>query len=221
MLIGIVGFANSGKGTVGSVLVRDNGFVEDSFAAPLKDATASIFGWDRSMLEGDTPESRFWRERPDAFWTKELKDPSFTPRKAMQLLGTDGCRRVIGEDIWVSSLIKRWKDAGEPDTVVTDCRFPNEVDIIHELNGKIIRIKRGPDPDWYQTILFANKGFADEDEMKQIEQLRGLESIPHESETAWIGCQVDEIFHNDKAIVDLEELASEYAGGIRQLSMRF
>ena len=57
MLIGLVGLIGSGKDTVAERLVSHHGFVRDSFAQSLKDATASIFGWDREMLEGNT-ESR-------------------------------------------------------------------------------------------------------------------------------------------------------------------
>jgi ABC-type oligopeptide transport system ATPase subunit len=58
MIIGIVGFAGSGKGTVGDILVNDHDFTKLSFADAVKDATSAIFGWPRHLLEGDTNESR-------------------------------------------------------------------------------------------------------------------------------------------------------------------
>ena len=42
MLIGLVGFISSGKGTVGEILVKNHDFSEDSFAKALKDAAAVI-----------------------------------------------------------------------------------------------------------------------------------------------------------------------------------
>ena len=54
MLIGLVGLIGSGKDTVANRLVSHHGFVRDSFAKSLKDATESIFGWDREMIEGNT-----------------------------------------------------------------------------------------------------------------------------------------------------------------------
>ena len=48
MIIGITGFIGSGKDTVANMFV-ERGCVHDSFAAPLKDLCASIFGWERSM----------------------------------------------------------------------------------------------------------------------------------------------------------------------------
>ena len=61
MIIGLLGFAGSGKGTVADILVS-KGFKKESFADPVKDAVAAIFGWERSLLEGDTDESRIFRE---------------------------------------------------------------------------------------------------------------------------------------------------------------
>ena len=53
MIIGFVGTIGSGKGTAGEILAQ-RGFFTESFAAPLKDITASLFGWPRHLLEGDT-----------------------------------------------------------------------------------------------------------------------------------------------------------------------
>ena len=75
MLIGIVGLISSGKGTVADRLVEKHGYQKDSFAKSLKDAVASMFNWDRTMLEGDTESSRHWREQPDKFWSEKFGKP--------------------------------------------------------------------------------------------------------------------------------------------------
>ena len=54
MIIGLVGFISSGKGTCADYLVREHGFVKESFANSVKDAVSVVFGWDRQLLEGDT-----------------------------------------------------------------------------------------------------------------------------------------------------------------------
>ena len=76
MLIGICGLIGSGKDTVAERLVTHHGYKRDSFAKSLKDAVSSMFNWDRKMLEGDTKESRAWREQPDEFWSKKLTEKS-------------------------------------------------------------------------------------------------------------------------------------------------
>ena len=87
MLIGLVGLIGSGKDTVADRLVQKHGFQRDSFAKSLKDAVASIFGWDREMLEGQTKESRQWREQPDKFWSekfnKEITPSAHQPKRVL------------------------------------------------------------------------------------------------------------------------------------------
>ncbi len=67
MIIGICGLISSGKGTVADILVEKHNFIKLSFADKLKDGVATVFGWDRAMLEGDTVESRKWLEQFDMF----------------------------------------------------------------------------------------------------------------------------------------------------------
>ena len=44
MILGLVGFAGSGKGTIGDLLVKNHGYKTESFAKSVKDAAAVIFG---------------------------------------------------------------------------------------------------------------------------------------------------------------------------------
>ena len=69
MIIGIAGFLGSGKGTLGDILIQDYGFKSIAFADAVKDAVSVIFKWDRSLLEGDTKESRDFREHTDEYWS--------------------------------------------------------------------------------------------------------------------------------------------------------
>lgn len=193
-LIGLVGFIGSGKGTVGDILRDQHGYKLDSFAAPLKDAAAAIFGWDRKMLEGDTKESRAWREEVDEFWSQAFGKP-FTPRLALQQLGTEACRNGIHKDIWTASLFKR---ALGQNTVVSDCRFPNEVEGIHKEGGLVIWVRRGTLPEWWNdAVNYTRTG--SEEALKNLEFL-GV----HESERAWVGLPVDITLFNDGTLPELE-----------------
>jgi hypothetical protein len=102
MIVGLLGFIGSGKGTAGDIL-KDMGFTPISFAKGVKDITAEMFGWPRHLLEGDTQHSREWREKPDKFWSYEF-EKDFTPRLALQLMGTEVGRNVFHQDFWVIKL---------------------------------------------------------------------------------------------------------------------
>lgn len=194
MIIGLIGFAGSGKGTVGDLLAEKHGFTKDSFAAPLKDATAAIFGWDRAMIEGDTPKSRAWRERADPFWTEQLGQ-TFTPRIALQLMGTEAGREVFHKDLWIISLLHRAQDRN---LVVTDVRFKNEVEALKAEGGIMIRVQRGLNPPWFETAKEANRG--NETAIATMKDL-GI----HSSEWDWVGCGIDVLLPNNGTIAELEE----------------
>jgi len=204
MIIGLIGLINSGKGTVGSMLI-EQGFQHESFANSLKDATASIFNWDRAMLEGDTSASRAQRETVDEWWNERLQIPDFTPRVALQILGTDILRNHFHENIWVLSMEARIKDAKQ-NVVITDVRFPNEVRSIRELGGKIVRIKRGDDPEWFSLAA------SDHESMPMI-----YPDI-HASEYSWAGTTPDYLIDNKGTIEDLRKIVNDLLEDLRVTS---
>ncbi len=208
-IIGIVGFLGSGKNTVGDYLIKQYDYTRDSFAGPLKDAVSVVFGWNRELLEGETKESRAWRDLPDEWWEERLDwanhplnymNKRFTPRLALQLWGTDVLRVGFFNDIWIASLEYRLKGASR--IVVTDCRFPNEIKTIRKMGGKVIRVKRGPEPEWWDTAIAANS----ETFLHAPEAAKELDKLGiHISEWAWIGQEFDAVIHNDSTLEKLEE----------------
>ncbi len=196
-IFGICGYESSGKDTVGDYLIRHYDFKKDSFAKPLKDTVAAIFGWSREMMEGQHSESRKWREEPDEFWSGIL-GKTVTPRWAMQNLGTDILRNHLHTDIWVHSL-KRRIELDTNDVVLTDARFPNEIQAIRDLGGKIIRVMRGAEPPWAVDATMANKNIEHyKDKMNNHWKI-------HSSEWAWLNEKFDFIIDNNKTLGDLYE----------------
>ena len=200
MIVGITGFIGSGKGTVANMFV-ERGCSEDSFAAPLKDLTSSIFGWPRHLMEGDTVESRDFRETPDMFWTKKLGVPNFTPRLALQLLGTEVLRNHFDQDIWLNSLEYRIRkqNLGAPCTVVSDARFRNELDLIKSMGGVVIWVQRGELPEWFDIASQAHNNVVS----RKIMQTKYRDV--HESEWNWAGYPVDYIIDNNGTLEDLSK----------------
>ena len=153
MIIGICGLIGSGKGSVGDILV-EQGYTKVSFADKLKDGVATIFGYNRAMLEGDTDESRSWREQTDEFWSKET-GRTITPRIILQEFGTDCMRNGYYDGVWVSLLKQQILD-NPGNYVIPDVRFRNEQDMIRELGGEIWRVQRGDVPEWYGCAMLDN-----------------------------------------------------------------
>jgi hypothetical protein len=200
MIIGFVGFIGSGKDTAADYLVNFHEFRRDSFANTLKDAVAAVFGWDRVLLEGRTKEAREWREQVDPWWAERLKLPNLTPRWVLQHWGTEVCRQGFHDDIWIASLENRIRKTSD-NIVISDVRFPNEIKAIHNAGGQVVRIRRGPEPEWYDHALNFNAGD------RRIGWALGrsyLEKLKiHASETAWVGGDIDVTVYNDGTIDDL------------------
>ena len=183
MIIGLCGAQGSGKDTVANILVSKHGFVRISFASALKDVISILFSWPREMLEGDTAESRAWREAPDAEWSLKTGIADFSPRKALQYVGTDLIRNRVYADIWVDIVKNRIRSNPDAKIVVSDCRFINEVEMLKTFpNTSIVRVLR--------------KGIAD----KGITSEKNI----HLSETADLDPYVSITLDNDSTIEALE-----------------
>jgi hypothetical protein len=133
-LIGLTGRKRSGKNTVGDVF-QGGGYTQLSFAAPIKIMIAGLLSYQgvpaptiREMLEGDL------KEVP----TKYLGGQS--PRYAMQKLGTEWGRGEMKDSLWVDILMNARTQFEA--VVVTDVRFPNEVEAIKAAGGEVYRINR-------------------------------------------------------------------------------
>ena len=201
-LIGLCGFIGSGKGTVAKILVEEHGYAEDSFAATLKDAVAAVFGWPRHMLEGDTEESRAWREEVDPWWSEKMGKP-ITPRWVLQYWGTDLCRTHFHPDIWILSLERKLLNS-DRNIVIADCRFPNEVEMIKRLGGEVWRVKRGAEPEWYEDAINFNKGM--QNIGWAIAKDRLNKQAVHPSEYSWVGSDFDRVLENESTIDALRAL---------------
>jgi hypothetical protein len=194
MILGICGLIGSGKDTIADYLQNIHQFRRESFAHVLKDAVASVFHWDRELLEGRTRESREWREKRDEWWSNRLgKD--ITPRWILQYWGTEVCRKGFDDDIWIAALENKLRTTTD-DIVISDCRFPNEIAAIRRAGGTVIRVVRGPDPDWFELAEIVNQGPVQNQKWATAKTELVKYNI-HASETAWIGTKFDAVVDNN------------------------
>jgi hypothetical protein len=71
-------------------------------------------------------------------------DGPMTGRDIMQVFGTDLVRQTFG-NVWAKATIRRIKKIGKPFSVITDNRFPDEVEtVLTESKGFVIRLTRSP-----------------------------------------------------------------------------
>lgn len=133
-LIGIHGPLNGGKDTVADYILAksSNAFGRYAFAGPIKQACMIMFGFTKEQLE-----DRVLKEQVDEFW-------GFTPRKAMQLLGTEYGRNMLRKDVWIRrGELQHLNNLKEGrGTIITDVRFDNEADWLRaQPNSALIYLK--------------------------------------------------------------------------------
>lgn len=134
-LVGLCGYARSGKSSVASFLFEKYGFTSVKMAGPLKDMLRAL-GLTESQIEGEH------KETPAKILCGQ------TPRYAMQTLGTEWGRALIDEDFWVHVWAHRANSilVRGGCVVCDDIRYSNEADKIRKLGGQVWQIRRnGPD----------------------------------------------------------------------------
>jgi hypothetical protein len=148
MIIGISGKIGSGKDTLSIVInyladksapdsfnrweqpLEEYTYKNKKYAENLKCMVCFLIGCNRIDLED--------RE----FKEKELGEEwdGLTPRKILQLLGTEAGREIIHPNIWVNSLFADYTT--DSNWIITDVRFPNEAQAIKDRGGIVIRVER-------------------------------------------------------------------------------
>lgn len=139
MIIGLGFRKRAGKDEIANYLQWRYGYARAAFAEPLKEAAKIIFGWTDAHVHGEL------KEVVDEFW-------GFTPRWALQTMGTEAMRNNIDQQIWVKATMR--KVVGVGDIVVTDVRFPNEAEAIKAAGGVLWRVDRpdlGPATDLHPS----------------------------------------------------------------------
>ena len=132
MLIGLSGYAQSGKDTVAGMLIGLYGYENRAFAEPMRTA---LYKLDPIVSE----DGMRLKSVIDEFGWEHAKKHTDT-RRLLQVLGTEIGREMFGEDFWVIQAIKGLHSLD--DIVFTDVRFPNEAKAIKEMKGQVWRIKR-------------------------------------------------------------------------------
>jgi hypothetical protein len=131
MIIGLSGYARSGKDTVAQYLIDEYGFAKYAFADPIKKAMY--------ILNPKLGDLKTYREMVDEYGLEVSKSASQEVRRLLQVFGTEVGRNIFGENIWVDLCLN---SIHSNRAVISDVRFPNEADKIKERGGVVWRVNR-------------------------------------------------------------------------------
>jgi hypothetical protein len=174
MIIGLSGYARSGKDTVAGMLMGIHGYERVAFADKIREL---LFAMDPLIMHDgrdfrlqDIVESKGW---------EEAKTQHPEVRRLLQDLGVGG-RELLDDSVWINAALNSFKE--DDKVVVTDVRFKNEAARIKNLGGKIWRINRinvGPANDHISEIDLDDWGFDgvitnNSDMPNLIKQIRAL-----------------------------------------------
>lgn len=143
MIIGLHGYQQAGKDTVGKYLVDNYGFIRVPFAEGLKDATAVLFGItveDVEHLKMDEHSSIIVKGTSKDQYPSDrtLNTYAFLKmREVIQRMGTEVGRNIFGPDTWINLVEWKIEKYQYENVVITDCRFPNEAEWIRTYAPRI------------------------------------------------------------------------------------
>lgn len=132
MIIGLTGYAQSGKDTVASILVENYGYQRVAFADPIR---ALLYEANPMLKEGYRVQGLV-----DVYGWDKVKVDYPEARDLLQRLGV-GARKTFGDMFWVQQALRQVHFEGK--YVITDVRFPNEAKAIRQYDSsQLWRIKR-------------------------------------------------------------------------------
>jgi hypothetical protein len=135
MIIGLSGYARSGKDTAADRLVDLHMFKRYSFASPMKEAMYKL----NPIVSSDALGNFRYKDLVDSYGLDQAKDSHPEIRRLLQVFGTEVGRDMFGSNFWVDLTLNSIK---EDKVVISDVRFKNEANAIKSIGGQVWRINR-------------------------------------------------------------------------------
>lgn len=137
-LIGIGGYAGSGKDTVADVLEDSHGFYRTFMSQPLNAALCRL----NPQVEARHGEVFRYVDLINQLGYTKAKEMAEV-RRLLQAMGTEVGRDMFGQTVWIDQL-RKYLATFKPDddVAVTGIRFQNEASMIRELGGKLWWVHR-------------------------------------------------------------------------------
>lgn len=151
-LVGLCGFAQSGKDSVAGHMVKAHDWSRIAFADALREMLWALnpvvtttpdpiyeLGSDKPTLI--MQESRVQDIVIDVGWD-EAKTSYPEIRNLLQRLGTEAGRDILGQNTWVGVGEQKIEASLPRSAVVSDCRFQNELAMIRRRGGTLVWVDR-------------------------------------------------------------------------------
>ena len=137
MIIGLSGYAQSGKDTAADYLIEHSKFGKNAFADTLRSCVEAL----DPIISGDGLR---YNQAVEALGYEMAKSTYPEVRRVLQRMGTEVGRNILGSDVWVESTLNRMMASSSyRHWVITDVRFPNEFEAIKsQRDGYVVRIIR-------------------------------------------------------------------------------
>lgn len=139
LIVGLTGYAGVGKDEAAKCLTRV-GWERVSFADPLRRSLYNL----NPLIPGMQVEMIRLRDVVDALGWEESKRAYPEIRQLLQRQGTEAGRDIHGQNCWTAIAERSMSDCvlRGRSCVLTDVRFPNEVALVRQYCGIVIRITR-------------------------------------------------------------------------------
>jgi hypothetical protein len=208
-------------------LERNSPFKIKKFAGKLKQIASLLTGIPVEMFEDQEFKKQYMPEEWNTDFT-EVEDKyagRMTYREFLQRLGTEAMRDGLHTNVWVNALFADYKDVyigdwgqgnhmyEKPNWIITDMRFPNEMEAVKDKGGITIRVVR----QYSKEDLLKGSGshyIKDEELSAKLRQrYKSMADLPvvniHPSETALDDAEFDYEIINDGTLEDLIEKVKE------------
>lgn len=127
-IIAFYGPQQAGKSEAAKAVASMPGWVKLSFADPLYEMLSALLGVEARKLDKSQPAAGLCGQ---------------TVRRALQTLGTEWGREMIGQNIWLDAMHRRLGRHYLFDgVVIDDLRFANEYRFLRERGATIVRVNR-------------------------------------------------------------------------------
>jgi len=165
MIIGLSGYARSGKDTVAKLLIKDYGFERVAFADPIRKILYDM----NPIVDGerlaDIVDNYGW----------DITKSKAEVRRFLQVLGYSA-RMTIHSDVWVMAAFGKMR--ADKNYVIADVRFLNEAAYIKKHGGEIWRVERpGVTPvndhisEWEMDNYQCDHGILNDGSLEQLRNL--------------------------------------------------